>query len=304
MLLLLRLFIDNLLPAFLAAGAGSLIAWRLKVPVLPLSKVALYLFSPCLIFKLIMAQPADPGPLLRMTGFVVTTLPIVGLLGWLVARVLRLSRSMTAAFVLVVLLPNAGNLGLAVNLFAFGEEGLAQAGLFFIASALWSYSAGMMVAAMGKGGVRESALSLLKVPALWAALVAALFLGFGWQLPTPAHRTVDMLADACIPLFLVILGMQLVGVNWRKSRGPVLAATALRLVAGAAVAFFMTSVWHLEGAARQAAVFQAAMPTAVITSVLASEHDGETEFVSAVILATTVLSPFTLTPLMALLGAR
>jgi predicted permease len=302
--LLLRLFVDNLLPAFLAAGAGTFIAWRLKVPAAPLSRIALYLFSPCLIFKLVMSQPADPAPLAKMAGYVVTTLPIVGLLGLAAARLLRLDRSMTAAMVLVTLLPNAGNLGLAVNLFAFGEAGLAQAGLFFIVSALYSYSAGVLVAAMGRVGIRQAALSLLKVPALWAALVAFLCLGFGWRLPTPAHRAVDMLADAAIPIFLVVLGMQLVGVNWKARRGPVVAATAIRLLAGPAVALGMAMAWGLEGAARQSAVFQASMPTAVITSVLMSEFEGEAEFTSAVILATTVLSPLTLTPLMALLGAR
>jgi len=303
-MLLLRLFIDNLLPAFLAAGSGSLVAWRLKIPVQPLARVALYVFSPCLIFKLVMSQPPDPVAMLRMAGFALTALPIMGLLGYPVARLLKLSRSQTAAMNLVVLLPNSGNFGLAVNLFAFGEEGLAQAGLFFIVSALFSYSAGVLVAAMGKAGPREAALSLLKVPALWAALVAFIFLGLGWKLPNPIHRAVDMLADASIPLFLVILGMQLVGVNWKAQRNPLVAAVALRLVASVGIAFLMVRVWDLDGAARQAAVFQAAMPTAVITSVLTSEYEGEAEFVSSVILLTTILSPLTLTPLMALLGAR
>ncbi len=303
-MLLLRLFIDNLLPAFLAAGSGALVAWRLHVPVQPLARVALYVFSPCLIFKLVMSQSPDPSAMLRMAGFVLTALPIMGLLGYLVARALRLSRSMTAAMVLVVLLPNSGNLGLAVNLFAFGEEGLAQAGLFFIVSALFSYSAGVLVAAMGKAGPREAALSLLRVPALWAALAAFLFLGLGWSLPKPAGRAVDMLADASIPLFLVILGMQLVGVNWKTRRGPVLAAVTLRLGASVAVALLMVGVWGLTGAARQAAVFQAAMPTAVITSLLTTEYEGESDFVASAILMTTILSPLTLTPLMALLGAR
>ncbi|HEX7881051.1 MAG TPA: AEC family transporter [Candidatus Eisenbacteria bacterium] len=303
-MLLLRLFVDNLLPAFLAAGAGTFLAWRLKVPTAPLSRTALFLFSPCLIFKLVMAQPADPAPLLKMAGYVLTTLPIVGILAWITARALRLDRSMTAAMVLVALLPNAGNLGLAVNLFAFGKEGLAQAGLFFIVSALWSYSAGVVVAAMGKVGIRQAILSLVKLPALWAALVAFIFLGMGWRLPTPVHRSVDMLADAAIPIFLVVLGMQLVGVDWKARRGPVVAATALRLLAGPAVALAMAVAWGLDGAARQAAVFQASMPTAVFASVIMSEFEGEAEFTSAVILTTTILSPLTLTPLMALLGAR
>ena len=36
------------------------------------------------------------------------------------------------AVVLVVLLPNAGNLGLSINMFAFGDEGVAQAGIYFL----------------------------------------------------------------------------------------------------------------------------------------------------------------------------
>lgn len=303
-MLLLRLFIDNLLPAFLAAGSGSLVAWRLKVPVQPIARIALYVFSPCLIFKLVMSQPPDPLPMLRMAGFLLTTLPVVGLLGFLAARAFRLSRSMTAAMVLVVLLPNAGNLGLAINLFAFGKEGLAQAGLFFIVSALFSYSAGALVAAMGRASLKDAALGLIRMPTLWAALLGFIFLGLGWTLPLPLHRAVDMLADASIPLFLVLLGMQLVGVNWKARSGPVAVAVTLRLAGTAAVAFLIAGVWHLEGAARQAAIFQASMPTAVITSVLASEYEGEAEFVATTILWSTVLSPLTLTPLMALLGAR
>ena len=44
--------------------------------------------------------------------------------------------------VLTVLLPNAGNFGLSANLFAFGEEGLAQASLFFVTASVLSYTVG------------------------------------------------------------------------------------------------------------------------------------------------------------------
>jgi predicted permease len=45
------------------------------------------------------------------------------------------------------------------------------------------------------------------------------------------------------------------------------------------------------------------MPTAVLTTVVAAEFDLEPEFVTGVVLATTVLSPLTVTPILALLGA-
>ena len=46
------------------------------------------------------------------------------------------------------------------------------------------------------------------------------------------------------------------------------------------------------------------MPTAVMAAVLATEYDIHPNFVTTVITATTLLSPFTLTPLLAFLGAQ
>jgi predicted permease len=302
--LLLQLFADNLLPAFLAAGAGALLAAKGNVPVAPFSRAAFWVFSPCLLYTLVERQQLRIDQLASMGTFVLVSLLGLALIAWLVARLLRWNRSMTAALVLVVMLPNAGNLGLAMNLFAFGEEGLAQAGLFFVVSALLSYSAGALVVALGKTGWAESLKGVLGVPAIWAAALAFVLVATGFSLPLPLHRATTLLGDASIPIFLLVLGMQLVRVNWHAKRGPVLLATGLRLVASAAVAFLVAQLLGLEGAARQAGIFQAAMPTAVITSILATEYDAESDFVSATVFATTVLSPLTLTPLLYVLGAR
>jgi len=57
----------------------------------------------------------------------------------------------------------------------------------------------------------------------------------------------------------------------------------------------------LHGSARQAAIFESSMPTAVLASIFAAEYDVEPSLVASVVLLTTVLSPFTLTPLLAAL---
>ena len=71
-------------------------------------------------------QLVEGGALLRMIGFTAASLVAVALLALGVARALRLSRPLAAALVLVVLLPNAGNYGLSVSLFAFGDPGLSS----------------------------------------------------------------------------------------------------------------------------------------------------------------------------------
>jgi predicted permease len=77
----------------------------------------------------------------------------------------------------------------------------------------------------------------------------------------------------------------------------------MRLVGGAVVGLALVGIMGLTGTARQAGVLQSAMPSAVITIVLATEYDVEPAFVTSVVISTTLLSPLTLTPLLAYLGA-
>ena len=83
-----------------------------------------------------------------------------------------------------------------------------------------------------------------------------------------------------------------------SSRSGGLTATALRLAGGALVAVVLARGFGLEGAAQQAGILQASMPTAVITIILATEYDVEPAFVTSVVFLTTLVSPLTLTPLL------
>jgi len=57
----------------------------------------------------------------------------------------------------------------------------------------------------------------------------------------------------------------------------------------------------LSGPAFQAGIVQASMPTAVVTTVLALEFDVDPAFVTSVVVASTAISPLTLTLLIAYL---
>lgn len=297
------LFANNLLPVFLVAGAGYLFgAWG-KINPRPLAQVAFFVLAPCLIFQIILENGWTVGSMARMGGFAALTLLVLGATTFLLARILRWSRTMTAAAVLVVMLPNAGNFGLSATLFAFGEPGLADASLFFVTASMLTYTVGVLVASMGRASIGDACLGLLRVPTIWAVVIGFMLVQLGWSLPFPVQRTVDLLADACIPVFLIVLGMQLCGATWRGQTGPLIWATGLRLVGGIGVALVVALVFGLSGSARQAGILEAAMPSAVINTILATQYDVEPGFVTSAVLVTTVLSPLTLTPLLSYLGA-
>ncbi len=300
---LFGLFGDNLLPVLLAAGVGYVLRARVQVGARSMSRVAFLVFSPCLVFEIIVENHLSGGDMLQMAAFTLIGLLGLGAVAGILARRFGWSRSLTAGVVLTVLLPNAGNFGLSANLFAFGKPGLAQASLYFVTSAVVSYTVGVFVASLGRMSVRRALLGLPRIPTVWAVLLAFVMVRYGWSLPFPAARAVKLLADATIPVMLVILGMQLHGARLAGRVAPLSLAVSLRLVGGALFGLLLARLIGLEGAARQAGVLEAAMPSAVISIILATEYDVEPEFVTSVVFATTILCPLTLTPLLSILGA-
>ena len=77
----------------------------------------------------------------------------------------------------------------------------------------------------------------------------------------------------------------------------------MRLLVAPLLAIGLSRIFGLTGPAYQATVLEAGMPTAVLTTVLATEFDCLPSFVTTVVFVTTILSPLTLTPLLYILGA-
>jgi hypothetical protein len=228
----------------------------------------------------------------------------MGLVSRLAAVPLRLSRPELSAFLLVVMFSNSGNYGLPVVLFAFGAEALAHASVFFITGSVMTYTIGVFLAAAGRRSGRQALAGVVRVPAIYAIVAASLVVIGGISLPVAVMRPIGMLSDAALPMMVLVLGMQLERATIPKRPGVVAAAVALSLLVAPMVALALAWSLGVAGPARQAGVVLASMPAAVVTTILALEFEVAPAFVTSVVFATTLLSPFTLTPLIAYLRFR
>ncbi|HSO26645.1 MAG TPA: AEC family transporter, partial [Anaerolineales bacterium] len=138
------LFLNNLLPIFLAAAAGYLLARRFHMDPRPLSQVIFYIFSPCLLFALLTQSELSNGDILRMMAFAATNIILIGVLTWLAGKFINLPRQTLAAVMIATMFMNAGNFGLPATQFAFGETALAYASLYFVTDSMLSYSLGVV----------------------------------------------------------------------------------------------------------------------------------------------------------------
>ena len=103
------LFLNNLLPIFLAAGAGYLLARNFQLNPRVLSQVVFYVFSPCLIFTLLIQSKLSNEDILDTILSTGIFILLVGLITWLGGKALRLPRGEMAALLVTGMFMNAGN---------------------------------------------------------------------------------------------------------------------------------------------------------------------------------------------------
>lgn len=301
----MAILLNVVLPVFLVVGVTALAQLRLRLNVSTLSRAVFYLFVPALVFDTLARSDVSGTELGQILAVVLLlTLALWGL-GLVVGRLLRLEGPTQAAFLVAILLMNAGNYGLSVNLFAFGEPGLARASIYFTASGLLSSSLGVFLSARGKATVRQALRQVAGVPLIYAAALGLLANLAQVTIPEPLSKAIHLLGQASVPVMLSVLGLRLAETyrsGQRLTHVPALGAVViLRLVVAPALAAVLSGLVGLEGLARDVTVLESAMPTAVITTILATEFDSDPPFAALSVLVTTLASLLTLTVLLNLL---
>ena len=299
---LLDTFANNLLPILVLSAAGFFLGKALSIDSRALGRVVFYVFSPILVFSLLLNVELRADEILGTMAYAFLVSAAGGLLAFVLGRLLRLERPVLMALVITVAFANTGNYGLPVVSFAFGPQALAFASLYFVTTSILFNTAGVLIASLGHMDLRTAVWGLFKVPAVYGVILAALLNRFDVSLPLPLERTIDLAAGGSIPLMIVLLGVELSRVVWSHSAKPIALSVGLRLLAGPLIGLLLAIPFGLQGAARQGGISQTAMPAAVTNTVLASEYGLDSSLVTAMVFLGTVLSPLTLTPLLMLLG--
>jgi predicted permease len=300
--ILLSTFANNILPIILLGGAGYALGKILHIDPRSLGRVVFYIFSPVLIFDILIKNRLSWNEAAAMIGFTVSVVLIMGLSAFLLGSLLKLERNALLAVVITVMFANTGNYGLPLVTFAFGEDALSYASIYFIMTTFMFYTVGVLLASLGHMNFRQAALGLFKLPTLWAVVLAILLVTFHVEIPTPINRAVELAAGGTIPLMLVLLGVQMTQVEFASNVRALQLSVALRLIAAPLIAMLLAGLYGLHGVARQAGITQASMPSMVSATVLAAEYNLDSKLIAAIVFISTLISPFTLTPLLVYLG--
>ncbi len=299
---LVSTFANNILPIILLGSAGFALGKVLHVDPRGLGRVVFYVFSPVLIFDLLIRNQLKFSEAASVIGFTISIVIVMGLITYGLGKLLKVERTALISILITSMFANTGNYGLPLVSFAFGDKALPYAGIYFVTTTLLFYSLGVLLASLGHMNFKEAALGLFKVPTLYAVFLALLVNAFHFELPLALERTVDLASGGTIPLMLVLLGLQMTRVEFSKNLRPLQLSVFMRLLIAPILALLITALYDIQGVARQGAMTQASMPSMVSATVLAAEYHLDSKLIAAIVFVSTLLSPLTLTPLLVFLG--
>ena len=292
--MLLHILWNIFTPIVLIMTTGVVLRRQCGIDVRPLSTIAFYVLLPCLVFTNLLHLHLLLNDVQKICLLHIGMLVLLLGLAWLLARLGAWDRPLRNACMLTAIMQNAGNYGLPVSHFAFGAPALEIAVLYHALTTITGNTLGVVLSAAGSTPLRRALGDLLKAPLLHAMGFAIVCRISALPLPAPLLRSIELCAQASVPLLLLILGMQLAQLELSTELGSMAWAALLRLGLSPLCALLLVSVLGMQGLLRPVSILAWSVPTGVSAAVVALQYECHPRYVAGVILLTTLLSFLTL----------
>ena len=186
-------------------------------------------------------------------------------------------------------LPNTGNMGIPICLFAYGTLGMGVAAAISSLVILLHFTINIFLASK-KFDIKI----ILKSPPTYAVIVAVYFLYFDLEMPKVVLNTVMLLGYAMIVLILMSLGVSLTQLKVFSLKDSVISSIG-RVIIGPIIGFMIIKLFDLSGFAAGVLLIQSAMPSAILTYLVAEMYSPKkvVDSISSMIVVSTLMSLIT-----------
>ena len=188
------------------------------------------------------------------------------------------------------ILPNTGNMGLPICLFAYGSQGLGVAAAISSLVILFHFTLGVFLAS------RKFNLDLIiKSPPFYAIIISVLFLYFKIESPIYVINLTMMLTYTAIFLILMSLGIALTRFKVFSFQSALISSIG-RVIIGPVIGFLIIKFFNLSGFAAGVLLIQCSMPSAVLTYLVGSMYSPKkiVDSVASMIVVSTIMSFITI----------
>ena len=184
------------------------------------------------------------------------------------------------------ILPNTGNMGIPICLFAYGVSGMGIAAAISAVIVLLHFTLNIFLASK-----KFDILVIVKSPSFYAILVTVAFLYFEIEMPTFVLNTVMLLGYAMIVMILMSLGIALTQLKVFSLKDSIISSIG-RVVVGPIIGFILIKLFNLSGYPAGALLIQSSMPSAILTYLIASMYSPKeiVDNIASTVVVSTIMS--------------
>jgi len=277
----MQVIIQTVIPIFSIILVGYIIGKLKKIDVQRFINLIVYITAPCLIFSSIATSDIN---LTDFTSIAVAALAILLFMVTFAWLTLKLTRSDKKGLYLPMVFGNTSYVGYPVALFAFGVDGLSRAVVFDMINSILIFSLGIYIVHH-----RNELQEAFKVPLLYAVVIGLVVNLSKITIPQVLFLPIELVGLVTIPLALLVLGYKLTEIKISTAKIVIL-ASAFRILGGFLVALMIVNLLSLDGLVKDIILLQAAMPSAVMSMILAAKYKRDASLVASVVCITTLLS--------------
>lgn len=246
-----------------------------------ITRFAMTLAVPCLVFVALMKAQIDPNALTALTLAAFSAYAIVAVIFFGMCRLAKLD---VRTYLNPLIFGNTGNMGLPLAFFAFGQAGLSYAVVVFAVMAVLSFSVGVWLVSGG-----GSLLKVIKEPLVGATILGGLFLSQGWSTPSALTNSLELIGQMAIPMMLITLGVAVARLK-PNHVGKAVWISIAKLVVCTGAAWGVGRAMNLPAEAFAVLVVQIANPVPVTSYLLAEKYGADSDAVAGLVVISTLIS--------------
>jgi len=285
--LLIKLF-DVLFPVFLTIGIGYW--YGKKDPKFDTKFITTFAGNfglPAIIFYSLTTTNISFDLFLRFSYYITLYVIIFSIIGLFILKLLKKD---IYRLLPPLILPNTGNMGMPLCLFAYGKMGLAIATAATSMILVFHFSIGILLASK-----KFSLIPLIKCIPVYALLVSLIFVYYEIPSPVFLENATFLIGYSTIFLVLMTLGVALSKLKVFLFK-ETLIYSLIRVLLGPIVGFGFVKFFNLSGIEAGVMFIQASMPSAILTYLVGKIYSPKkiSDSIASTVALSTFLSFFTL----------
>ena len=274
---------------FIAVGFGAKWTFKDKIDDLTITLLSVYFLQIFLTFWGLLKRPIDTDLLFAPSIYLAITL-IALLLMIPLSKLLFSDTKERSIATVAALIGNTGNLGIPLGIAMFGEQSVPYMTLINLVNVFVVYTIGVFYYSRGEFSVRASLMNILKLPVLWAAMVAIALNLIGYHPSEAVDKTLMMGAYASMTMQLVLFGIYLYGTKLREiSIRLSVWVSGTKFILIPALAWIVLGYLEMESSVKGMIFLELIVPLAVANVNLASLYNCAPRTVTMQVFVTSVL---------------